>query len=135
MAYNSANGVCFEAIKDIKAGEELMALFDSLKGTVIVESYLGKSGGEGEQKNERRWSRKFHRNSRTATGYCTKTSSDSSIIDGSKDVFAEYPVAVWLFLWLLFNDAYFAKISYFASSGIFMPQGCRMQQYQSHWLF
>ena len=59
MAYNSANGVCFEAIKDIKAGEELMALFDSLKGTVIVESYLGKSGGEGEQKNERRWSRKF----------------------------------------------------------------------------
>lgn len=59
MAYNSSNGVCFEAIKDIKAGEELMALFDSLKGTVIVESYLGKSGGEGEQKNERRWSRKF----------------------------------------------------------------------------
>lgn len=59
MAYNSANGVCFEAIKDIKAGEELMALFDSLKGTVIVDSYLGKSGGEGEQKNERRWSRKF----------------------------------------------------------------------------
>lgn len=59
MAYNSANGVCFEAIKDIKAGEELMALFDSLKGTVIVESYLGKSGGEGEQKNERRWSGKF----------------------------------------------------------------------------
>ena len=59
MAYNSSNGVCFEAIKDIKAGEELMALFDSLKGTVIVESYLGKSGGEGDQKNERRWSRKF----------------------------------------------------------------------------
>ena len=59
MAYNSANGVCFEAIKDIKAGEELMALFDSLKGTVILESYLGKSWGEGEQKNERRWSRKF----------------------------------------------------------------------------
>ena len=59
MAYNSSNGVCFEAIKDIKAGEELMALFDSLKGTVILESYLGKSWGEGEQKNERRWSRKF----------------------------------------------------------------------------
>ena len=115
MAYNSSNGVCFEAIKDIKAGEELMALFDSLKGTVIVESYLGKSGGEGEQKNERRWSRKFlspppppsHRNIRTATGYCTKTSSDSSIIDGSKDVFVQYPVAVRLFLWLLFNDTYF----------------------------
>ena len=42
MAYNSSNGVCFEAIKDIKAGEELMALFDSLKGTVIVESYWAK---------------------------------------------------------------------------------------------
>ena len=44
MAYNSSNGVCFEAIKDIKAGEELMALFDSLKGTVIVESYWAKVG-------------------------------------------------------------------------------------------
>lgn len=43
MAYNSSNGVCFEAIKDIKAGEELMALFDSLKGTVVVESYWAKA--------------------------------------------------------------------------------------------
>lgn len=42
MAYNSSNGVCFEAIKDIKAGEELMALFDSLKGTVVVKSYWAK---------------------------------------------------------------------------------------------
>lgn len=43
MAYNSSNGVCFEAIKDIKAGEELMALFDSLKGTVVVKSYWAKA--------------------------------------------------------------------------------------------
>ena len=43
VAYNSSNGVCFEAVKDIKAGEELMALFDSLKGTVIVESYWAKA--------------------------------------------------------------------------------------------
>ena len=28
VAYNSSSGVCFEAVKDIKAGEELMALFD-----------------------------------------------------------------------------------------------------------
>ena len=42
MAYNSSTGVCFEAIKDIKAGEELMALFDSLKGTVVVKSYWAK---------------------------------------------------------------------------------------------
>ena len=50
MAYNSANGVCFEAIKDIKAGEELMALFDSLKGTVIVESYWAKVGERESKK-------------------------------------------------------------------------------------
>lgn len=50
MAYNSSNGVCFEAIKDIKAGEELMALFDSLKGTVIVESYWAKVGERESKK-------------------------------------------------------------------------------------
>ena len=50
MAYNSSNGVCFEAIKDIKAGEELMALFDSLKGTVIVESYWAKVGERKSKK-------------------------------------------------------------------------------------
>ena len=114
MAYNSSNGVCFEAIKDIKAGEELMALFDSLKGTVIVESYWAKVG-ERESKKMKEGGvgsssprpPPSHRNIRTATGYCTKTSSDSSIIDGSKDVFVQYPVAVRLFLWLLFNDTYF----------------------------
>lgn len=50
VAYNSSNGVCFEAIKDIKAGEELMALFDSLKGTVIVESYWAKVGERESKK-------------------------------------------------------------------------------------
>ena len=50
MAYNSSNGVWFEAIKDIKAGEELMALFDSLKGTVIVESYWAKVGERESKK-------------------------------------------------------------------------------------
>ena len=115
MAYNSSNGVCFEAIKDIKAGEELMALFDSLKGTVIVESYWAKVGERESKKMKEggvgssspRPPPPSHRNIRTATGYCTKTSSDSSIIDGSKDVFVQYPVAVRLFLWLLFNDTYF----------------------------
>lgn len=33
VAYNSPGGVCFEAVKDIAVGEELMVLFDkSFKG-------------------------------------------------------------------------------------------------------
>ena len=33
MAYNSSRGVCFEALKDISVGEELMVQFDkSYKG-------------------------------------------------------------------------------------------------------
>lgn len=33
VAYNCSKGVCFEAVKDIASGEELMALFDeSFKG-------------------------------------------------------------------------------------------------------
>lgn len=36
VAYNCPRGVCFEALKDIAAGEELMALFDaSFKGSVL----------------------------------------------------------------------------------------------------
>jgi len=37
VAYNSSKGVCFEALKNIAAGEELMALFD--------KSYIGISAG------------------------------------------------------------------------------------------
>jgi len=39
-----------------------------------------------------------HKNSHTATGFSTKTSSHPLIIDESEDVFLEYPVAVRLFL-------------------------------------
>ena len=35
VAYNCSKGVCFEAVKDITSGEELMALFDeSFKGII-----------------------------------------------------------------------------------------------------
>ena len=33
VVYNSENGVCYEAIKDISIGEELLALFDEEKTT------------------------------------------------------------------------------------------------------
>ena len=38
VAYNSSTGVCFEALKDISAGEELMVLYDkSFKGICTVQ--------------------------------------------------------------------------------------------------
>ena len=39
VAYNCPTGVCFEALKDIAAGEELMVLFDkSFKGIILLNN-------------------------------------------------------------------------------------------------